>query len=95
MCSTGNAKRSACSPVFYHAVTDAGFGKNILRLARIFFELAADVCHIDAQDFVAAVHIRAPDILHNGAVSQYFAGMLCQVCDNIIFDRCQVQLAAG
>ena len=62
--------------VFQHPVTDADLGKYIFRLGGILFDLAADVCHIYAQDLVVVVHIRSPDGIHDEAVGQYSAGIL-------------------
>ena len=45
-----------------HAIADAGLGEDILRLGRIFFDLAADVRHVDAEDLVVAAGAGAPEL---------------------------------
>ena len=34
--------------ILCHTISNADLGKQILRFGRIFFDLAADICHIDA-----------------------------------------------
>ena len=43
-----------------HIRAHSGFCKNILRLCRLFFYLAADICHVDPEDTVIPVLIRPP-----------------------------------
>ena len=78
--------------IFQHAVTNADFSEYILGLSRIFFNFAADICHIDPQDLVIAVRVRPPDGAHEIAVGQYPSGILCQQCQKLVFNLCQMDL---
>ena len=47
---------------FDHAVADAGFGEDVGGLGGVFFDLAADVGHVDAEDLVVAAGAGAPEL---------------------------------
>lgn len=55
---------------FQHAVTNADFGKDILRGGGIFFDFPPYIGHVYAKDFRIVSDIRAPHILHDGCICQ-------------------------
>ena len=58
---------------FDHAVADAGFGEDVGGLGGVFFDLAADVGHVDAEDLVVAAGAGAPELFDEVVVGQDFA----------------------
>ena len=48
--------------VLRHAVSDAHFGKNVARFVGIWFDLAADARHVNAQDLVVHTGRRPPQL---------------------------------
>ena len=61
-----------------HAVSDTYFSKDIFGFRRIFFNLSADVCHIDAKDLVVSSGGRPPQFLQYLVVCQYLSGVFTQ-----------------
>ena len=63
--------------ILYHPVANANLSKDIFGLGRVFFNLPADIGHIDPKDLVIIVHVRPPDGVHDGAIGQDLAGIFC------------------
>ena len=55
-----------------------------MRLGGVLLDLAADVCHVDAQDLVAALALRPPQLLHNEVIGEHLARALAQQRDDLI-----------
>ena len=53
-----------------------------MRLGGVLLDLAADVCHVDAQDLVAALALRPPQLLHNEVIGEHLARALAQQRDD-------------
>ena len=77
-----------------HAIADAGLGEDILRLGRIFFDLAADVRHVDAEDLVVAPGARTPQLLDEIVVGQNLARVQAQQGHELIFVLRQLRVDA-
>ena len=43
--------------VFQHSVPDSDLCEHVLRLGRVFLDLPPDICHVDSEDLVVAVHV--------------------------------------
>ena len=63
--------------VLTHPIAHTNLSEDILGLGRILFQLSADVRHVDSQDLVIIVHVGSPDSIHDIAVGQDSAGILC------------------
>ena len=70
---------------FDHAVADAGFGEDVGGLGGVFFDLAADVGHVDAEDLVVAAGAGAPELLDEIIICQDLARVQAEQRNQLIF----------
>ena len=61
---------------FRHAVAYAHFGEKVFRFGRIFFNLPADVGHVDPKNLVIAAGPGPPQLLDDGIIGHHTAGVL-------------------
>lgn len=73
-----------------HPVSYANFCKYVLGFCGIFFQLAADMGHVDTQDLIIIVRIRPPYFGDNGFVGHNTARILSQQTNQLIFNLGQV-----
>ena len=55
-----------------------------MRLCRIFLDLAPDVCHVYAQDLVAALALGTPEFLHYEVIGQDLARTFSEQRDDTV-----------
>ena len=78
-----------------HAVADAGFGEDVGGLGGVFFDLAADVGHVDAEDLVVAAGAGAPELLDEIVVGQDLARVQAEEGDELVLVLGEAGVAAG
>lgn len=61
-----------------HAITYTDFCEDIFGFCRIFLDLPADICHIDAQDLVIVFDLGSPQLTDNKIVSKNTACVLSE-----------------
>ena len=70
--------------ILKHPVANTQLCKNILRFARVFFDLTANIRHIDAQNPVVIISIRPPDLVNQCVIGHNLAGILGQQRNNLV-----------
>ena len=65
-------------------VAHAHLRENILGLRRIFFNLPADIGHVDPKDPVVVFHVGPPDLLDDGIIGHHLPGIFPQKADDLI-----------
>lgn len=65
-----------------------------MRIARLFAELAADVCHIDLQLLNGPVVRLSPDGLNDGGIGHHLAVVFGQEGEDVVFGLRQLDFAA-
>ena len=67
-----------------HAVAHTDLGEDVLRLAGLILNLAADVRHVHAEDLVVGLGLRPPELADDEVIGQHLARVFAEQGDDLI-----------